>query len=163
MCSYDKIPRDIDYFKKSLDFLSLTSKAIWSQLTNEAKSRYNFDLNCDDIDSFIEKYNVRRTCILRSLCLKTGLQLSMREFQFDQTNKSNRTANECFNEDDIINIYPLIKQVPPKPSDAYQFFTTGQQKIQQGLLREGFELISEAHNLLNNVYGPMHPEISMCL
>ncbi|CAF5210727.1 unnamed protein product, partial [Rotaria magnacalcarata] len=23
--------------------------------------------------------------------------------------------------------------------------------------------ISEAHNLLNNVYGPMHPEISMCL
>ncbi|CAF2337641.1 unnamed protein product [Rotaria sp. Silwood2] len=49
------------------------------------------------------------------------------------------------------------------PSDAYQFFTTGQQKIQQGLLREGFELISEAHNLLNNVYGPMHPEISMCL
>jgi protein TIF31 len=24
-------------------------------------------------------------------------------------------------------------------------------------------LISEAHNLLNNVYGPMHPEISMCL
>jgi protein TIF31 len=50
-----------------------------------------------------------------------------------------------------------------KPSDAYQFFTTGQQKIQQGLLREGFELISEAHNLLNNVYGPMHPEISMCL
>ncbi|CAF4142404.1 unnamed protein product [Rotaria magnacalcarata] len=148
---------------ESLDFLSLTSKAIWSQLTNEAKSRYNFDLNCDDIDSFIEKYNVRRTCILRSLCLKTGLQLSMREFQFDQTNKSNRTANECFNEDDIINIYPLIKQVPPKPSDAYQFFTTGQQKIQQGLLREGFELISEAHNLLNNVYGPMHPEISMCL
>ena len=50
-----------------------------------------------------------------------------------------------------------------KPSDAYQFFTTGQQKIQQGLLREGFELISEAHNLLNNVYGPMHAEISMCL
>ncbi|CAF3393139.1 unnamed protein product [Rotaria socialis] len=148
---------------ESLDFLSLTSKAIWSQLTNEAKSRYNFDLNCDDIDSFLEKYNVRRTCILRSLCLKTGLQLAMREFQFDQTNKSNRTANECFNEDDIINIYPLIKQVPPKPSDAYQFFTTGQQKIQQGLLREGFELISEAHNLLNNVYGPMHPEISMCL
>ena len=24
-----------------------------------------------------------------------------------------------------------------KPSDAYQFFTTGQQKIQQGLLQEG--------------------------
>ncbi|CAF3343891.1 unnamed protein product [Rotaria sp. Silwood1] len=148
---------------ESLDFLSLTSKTFWLQLTNEAKARYNFDLNCDDIENFLEKYNARRTCILRSFCSKTGLQLSMREYQFDVTNKSTRTNNECFNEEDVINIYPLIKQVPPKPSDAYQFFTTGQQKIQQGLLREGFELISEAHNLLNNVYGPMHPEISMCL
>ncbi|UJR33486.1 hypothetical protein I4U23_020931 [Adineta vaga] len=148
---------------ESLDFLSVTSKTFWSQLSNEAKARYNFDLNCDDIENFQEKFNVRRTCILRSFCLKTGLQLSMREYQFDGTNKSTRTAHECFNEDDIINIYPKIKQTPPKPSDAYQFFTTGQQKIQQGLLREGFELISEAHNLLNNVYGPMHPEISMCL
>ncbi|CAM4972029.1 unnamed protein product [Rotaria socialis] len=49
------------------------------------------------------------------------------------------------------------------PTDAYQFFTSGQQKLQKGLLREGFELISEAHKLLNKVYGPMHPEICMCL
>ncbi len=38
----------------------------------------------------------------------------MREFQFESTTKSSRTNNECFNEDDIINIYPIIKQVPPK-------------------------------------------------
>lgn len=30
---------------ESLDFLSLTSKTLWVQLTNEAKARYNFDLN----------------------------------------------------------------------------------------------------------------------
>jgi protein TIF31 len=42
-------------------------------------------------------------------------------------------------------------------SDAYHVFTSGQNKIQQGLLREGYELISEALNLLNNVYGAMHP------
>ena len=44
-----------------------------------------------------------------------------------------------------------------KASDAYHVFTSGQNKIQQGLLREGYELISEALNLLNNVYGAMHP------
>jgi len=148
---------------ESLEFSAITSKILWSQLSTEAKSRYSFDLNSDDIDSFLEKFSIRRTCILRSFCLKVGLQLSIREYQFESSNKSTRTNNECFNEDDIVNIYPVIKQVPPKPTDAYQFFTTGQQKIQQGLLREGFELISEAHNLLNNVYGPMHPEISMCL
>ena len=37
----------------------------------------------------------------------------------------------------------------------YRFF--------EGLLKEGYELISEALNLLNNVYGAMHPEIAACL
>ena len=47
-------------------------------------------------------------------------------------------------------------------SDAYHVFTSGQSKIQQGLLRDGYELINEALNLLNNVYGAMHPEIAAC-
>lgn len=38
----------------------------------------------------------------------------MREYQFDLPSKSTRANNECFTEDDIINIYPIIKQVPPK-------------------------------------------------
>ncbi|KAJ9589792.1 hypothetical protein L9F63_027948, partial [Diploptera punctata] len=48
-------------------------------------------------------------------------------------------------------------------TDAYNFYTTGQSKIQQGFLKDGYELISEALNLLNNVYGAMHPEIAQCL
>lgn len=30
-------------------------------------------------------------------------------------------------------------------------------------MKDGYELISEALNLLNNVYGAMHPEIAQCL
>lgn len=41
-------------------------------------------------------------------------------------------------------------------------FTSGQNKIQQGLIQEGYELTCEALNLLNNVYGAMHPEIAAC-
>ena len=129
-------PASIDYKRLSLEtmeFSSLTSKLLWTQLTNEAKSRYSFDLNwyesifsisrdattfsfhsSDDIEAFVDTYSVRRTCILRSFCLKTGLQLAMREYQYDSAYKSSRTSNECFTEDDIVNIYPVIKQVPPK-------------------------------------------------
>ena len=56
----------------------------------------------------------------------------------------------------------LIVIFPFQATDAYHVFTSGQQKIQQGLLRDGYELISEALNLLNNVYGAMHPEIAAC-
>lgn len=50
-----------------------------------------------------------------------------------------------------------------KATDAFNFYTTGQTKIQQGLLKEGYDLIMEALTLLNNVYGAMHPEIAQCL
>lgn len=56
-------------------------------------------------------------------------------------------------------IYNIVLQA----TDAYNFYTTGQNKIQQGFLKDGYELISEALNLLNNVYGAMHPEIAQCL
>jgi protein TIF31 len=60
-------------------------------------------------------------------------------------------------------LYPVVKHIPTKATDAYSFFTNGQAKIQQGFLKEGFELISESYNLLTNVYGALHPEICMCL
>ena len=81
----------------------------------------------------------------------------MREFTFDVKNRN------TFFEEDVINVFPVVKHINPRASDAFHFYTTGQQKIQQGDLKEGYELISEALNLLNNVYGAMHPEIAQCL
>merc|ERR1719394_658069 len=95
--------------------------------------------------------------LLRSFCHKTGVQIMLREYQFD-----NKTV-QTFSEDDIVNMYPIVKHINPRATDAYNFYTTGQSKIQQGFLKDGYELISEALNLLNNVYGAMHPEIAQCL
>ena len=81
----------------------------------------------------------------------------MREYFFEAKNRN------AFFEEDIINVFPVVKHINPRASDAFHFYRTGQQKIQQGFLKEGYELISEALNLLNNVYGAMHPEIAQCL
>lgn len=89
--------------------------------------------------------------------MKTGVQLLLRDYSLDVKGKA------CFVEEDIINIFPVVKHIHPRATDAYNFYTTGQTKIQQGFLKEGYELISEALNLLNNVYGAMHPEIAQCL
>ena len=50
--------------------------------------------------------------------------------------------------------YREIKPVLHCPSKCNTF---------QGFLKDGYELINEALNLLNNVYGAMHPEIAQCL
>ena len=57
----------------------------------------------------------------------------------------------------------MVKHANPRATDAFSLYTAGQTKIHQGLLKDGYELISEALALLNNVYGAMHPEIAQCL
>uniref|UniRef100_A0A669D862 Clustered mitochondria protein homolog n=1 Tax=Oreochromis niloticus TaxID=8128 RepID=A0A669D862_ORENI len=79
------------------------------------------------------------------------------EYNFDSRHKP------AFTEEDILNIFPVVKHVNPKATDAFHFFQSGQAKVQQGFLKEGCELINEALNLFNNVYGAMHVEICSCL
>merc|ERR1719471_532396 len=141
----------------SVEWANLTPKTLWQQIKNEAKSYFDWNLPVDNIDSFIELIKLTKLNLLRSFCHKTGVQIMLREYQFE-----NKTV-QTFSEDDIVNMYPIVKHINPRATDAYNFYTTGQSKIQQGYLKDGYELISEALNLLNNVYGAMHPEIAQCL
>lgn len=126
-------------------------------MKSELKAYFDYDLQSNDIESSIEVYAVQKVSLLRSFCLKTGLQILLRDYNFDSKNKL------IFYEEDILNVFPIVKHINPRATDAYNFYTTGQNKIQQGYLKDGYELISEALNLLNNVYGAMHPEIAQCL
>merc|ERR1712241_378130 len=116
------------------------------------------------IDNLCEVYGLQKVSLLRSICMKTGIQLQLKEYTFDaKSNNFDNKAQQTFTDDDIVNMYPIVKHINPRATDAYNFYTTGQSKIQQGFLKDGYELISEALNLLNNVYGAMHPEIAQCL
>jgi protein TIF31 len=141
----------------SVEWANLTPKSLWAQIKGEAKSYFDWNLTADGIDAFVEMINLNKITLLRSFCQKTGVQIMLREYQFD-----NKTV-QSFSEEDIVNMYPIVKHINPRATDAYNFYTTGQSKIQQGFLKDGYELISEALNLLNNVYGAMHPEIAQCL
>ncbi|XP_054711903.1 clustered mitochondria protein homolog [Uloborus diversus] len=144
-------------FEDSNEWALLSNKTFWANLKNELLSYYGWELPCESIDAVVEQYSLPKTSILRSFCIKTGIQILLREYNFDHKMKP------TFTEDDILNIFPVVKHINPRATDAYNFYTTGQNKIQQGYLKEGYELITEALNLLNNVYGAMHPEISQCL
>lgn len=142
---------------ESTDWVHMTPKSLWSLLKAELSSYWDWDLTADGIDAAIEKYMGQKVSLLRAFCQRTGIQIIMREYSYEVKNRN------TFFEEDIINVFPVVKHINPRASDAFHFYTTGQQKIQQGFLKEGYELISEALNLLNNVYGAMHPEIAQCL
>lgn len=140
------------------EWTTLTQKTLWQQIKKELKSYWDFEMTCEcSIDKVVEHYKLQKVSLLRAFNLKIGLQILLREYNFESKNKP------TFNEDDIVNIFPICKHINPRASDAYNFYTTGQNKIQQGYFKEGYELISEALNLLNNVYGAMHSENAQCL
>lgn len=142
----------------SNEWTSLTQKYLWQLIKKELKAYWDYDLACEaNIDKIVEHYKLQKLSILRAFNLKIGLQILLREYNFDSKNKP------TFNEDDIVNVFPVVKHINPRATDAYNFYTTGQNKIQQGYFKEGYELISEALNLLNNVYGALHPENAQCL
>lgn len=140
------------------EWTSLTQKSLWQQIRKELKSYWDYEIGCEcNLDKVVEFYKLQKISMLRSFCLKVGLQILLREYNFESKNKP------TFNEDDIINVFPVVKHINPRATDAYNFYTTGQNKIQQGFFKDGYELISEALNLLNNVYGALHPENAQCL
>ena len=141
------------------EWTSLSPKSLWKQINEEALAYYKFELNSDHVDGICEAFGLQKISLLRAFCQATGIQLHLREYALDSQN----TAAKIFNEEDVINIFPVVKHINPRATDAYNFYTTGQSKIQQGYLKDGYELISESLNLLNNVYGAMHPEIAQCL
>lgn len=139
------------------EWASLSPKTLWQDIKKECKKYFGFILQSDSIDSTIEKYNLQKISLLRSVSLRCGIQMKLRDYSLSSRN------HELFTDEDIVNLFPIVKHVNPRASDAFSLYTAGQTKIQQGLLKDGYDLISEALNLLNNVYGAMHPEIAQCL
>ncbi|XP_058416060.1 clustered mitochondria protein homolog isoform X3 [Diceros bicornis minor] len=135
----------------------MTPQELWKNICQEAKNYFDFSLECETVDQAVETYGLQKITLLREISLKTGIQILLKEYSFDSRHKP------AFTEEDVLNIFPVVKHVNPKASDAFHFFQSGQAKVQQGFLKEGCELINEALNLFNNVYGAMHVEICACL
>ena len=137
---------------------SLSPKALWELVATEMDVYYGFQLPFEPaIDAFLDWSGVQRISLLRRFCKTVGIQLLLRDYALDSRSRP------PFGDEDILNLFPKVKHIHPRATDALAFYQNGQSKIQNGQLRSGYEHVSEALSLLNNVYGAMHPEISQCL
>lgn len=154
------------------EWTSLSQSSLWEQIRQDIRSYYGFvfpeDVR-DSLDQVLVMYGVQKLSLLRSFCLKTGVQIHLREYQFHSNSRNGGSGtktgsgNNAFSQEDILNVFPVVKHIDPKASDAYSYLGTAQNKMSSGYFREGYELLSESLNLLNNVYGAMHPDIALCL
>lgn len=62
----------------------------------------------DNVESLCEATAMPRCSFLRAFCQTVGIQIALRDYQFDSKHR------QTFTEDDILNLYPIVKHLHPK-------------------------------------------------
>ncbi|XP_049448798.1 clustered mitochondria protein homolog [Epinephelus fuscoguttatus] len=135
----------------------LTPSELWGRIRTEAGDYYHYTIDSESIDEVIEKYSLQRISLLREIAIKTGIQVQLREYVFESRHRP------VFGEEDVVNMFPVVKHLKPTATDAAQLVRLAEVAVQQGLLKEGYELISQALTLFSSVCGVLHEDVCMCL
>ncbi|XP_070839589.1 clustered mitochondria protein homolog [Chaetodon trifascialis] len=135
----------------------LTPSELWGRIRTEAGDYYHYTIDSESIDEVIEKHGLQRISLLREMAIKTGIQVQLREYTFESRHKP------VFGEEDVVNMFPVVKHLKPTGTDATRLIQQAQVVVQQGLLKDGYELISQALTLFSSVCGVLHEDVCMCL
>jgi protein TIF31 len=111
------------------------------EIQSLVKSKFRYELTTWD---FITP------TLLRSICLKVGIQIECRKYDF--------ASPTCFVEDDILNLYPIVKEAIPRASLAQEAHHHGRMSVGAGEKETGMQLIKESISLYEQIYGPIHEE-----
>ncbi|XP_078122335.1 clustered mitochondria protein homolog [Sander vitreus] len=135
----------------------LTPSELWGRIRTEAGVYYHYTIDSESVDGVIEKHSLQRISLLREIAIKTGIQVQLREYVFESRHKP------VFGEEDVINMFPVVKHLKLTATDATRLVQHAQVAVQQGLLKDGYELISHALTLFSSVCGVLHEDVCMCL
>ncbi|KAF7660148.1 hypothetical protein LDENG_00286680 [Lucifuga dentata] len=143
---------------ESTPWSTLTGAELWNLLCQDAVETYNIsDSLGSGSNHLVEHYGLQKLSLLREFCLKTGVQLRLRDYLLDNQSKA------PIGPDDILNIFPVVKHVNMPMVDASKAYRAAQNSIQKGFLDQAHEHLKEAAYLFGRVYDDLHPEACYCL
>ncbi|XP_017269380.1 clustered mitochondria protein homolog [Kryptolebias marmoratus] len=135
----------------------LTGTELWNLVCQDAVETYGIsDSLGSGLNHLVEHYGLQKISLLREFCLKTGVQLRLRDYFFDHQNKA------PISPDDILNIFPVVKHIHMPTVDASKAYHAAQNSIQKGLLDQAHEQLKEAAFLFSRVCDDLHPEACYC-
>ncbi|XP_040898738.1 clustered mitochondria protein homolog [Toxotes jaculatrix] len=142
---------------ESTPWSTLTGAELWNLVCQDSVETYNVS---DSLGSgpnhLVEHYGLQKLSLLREFCLKTGVQLRLRDYFLDNQNKA------PIGPDDVLNIFPVVKHVHMPTVDASKAYHAAQISLQKGLLDQAHEHLKEAAYLFGRVCDDLHPEACYC-
>ncbi|XP_042561316.1 clustered mitochondria protein homolog [Clupea harengus] len=142
----------------SMAWSVFSGNELWSLIGQDAKVTYGLTEGLGtSADHLVEHYGVQKMSLLREFCLKTGIQLRLRDYILDNRNKA------PIGPDDVYNILPVVKHLTMTTQDASRMFHAAQGYLQKGQLDRAYEQLKEAAYLFGRVCDDLHPEACSCL
>ncbi|KAL2092562.1 hypothetical protein ACEWY4_012360 [Coilia grayii] len=142
----------------SMAWSVLSGNELWNLIGQDAKMTYGLTEGLGTtVDHLVEHYGAQKMSILREFCLKTGIQLRLRDYTLDNRNKA------PIGPDDVYNILPVVKHLTMTCQDASVMFRAAQVYLQKGQLDRAYEQLKEASYLFGRVCDDLHPEACSCL
>ncbi|XP_076859579.1 clustered mitochondria protein homolog [Brachyhypopomus gauderio] len=142
----------------STSWNTLGGNELWSLICQDALETYGLKQGLgSNIDHLVEHYGLQKLSLLREICLKTGIQLRLRDYALDSRNKAPISS------DDVFNLLPVVKHITMVTTDASRAFREAQNSLQKGLLEKAYEQLKEAAYLFGRVCDDLHPEACHCL
>ena len=117
-----------------------------ARITQGVKSRFRYD----GLDA--QFWKTRQATLLRSICLKVGIQIQSKIYDFTDSTFA------IFAASDILNIYPIVKQALPRAVFASEALEHGRMSVTSGQKETGLEIMREAISMTEQIYGPVHSE-----
>lgn len=137
---------------------ALSGAELWILIGQDAAETYDITHGLGSTaDHLVETYGLQKVSLLREFCLKTGLQLRLREYVFDNRTKA------PIGPDDVLNIFPVVKHVTMTTHDASRAFRAAQSSVQKGMMEQAYVRLKEAAYLFGRVCDDLNAEACSCL
>ncbi|KAM4616138.1 clustered mitochondria protein homolog [Polymixia lowei] len=143
---------------ESTPWSTLSGAELWNLVCQDAAETYDItDRLGSGANHLVEQYGLQKLSLLREFCLKTGVQLRLRDYFLDNQSKA------PIGPDDVLNIFPVVKHIHMPIVDASKAFRVAHNFLQKGLLEQANEHLKEAAYLFGRVCDDLHPEACHCL
>eukprot|EP00818_Percolomonas_sp_WS_P009169 CAMPEP_0117435546 /NCGR_PEP_ID=MMETSP0759-20121206/538_1 /TAXON_ID=63605 /ORGANISM="Percolomonas cosmopolitus, Strain WS" /LENGTH=1249 /DNA_ID=CAMNT_0005227099 /DNA_START=204 /DNA_END=3953 /DNA_ORIENTATION=+ len=126
----------------------LTSSALRRCLMDKIRQKYQYDIS-EHLFREMPRYST-----LRSFCLRTGLKVLCRDYDF-----STKTP---FQMSDVLDLVPLVKHATPDSLPAHKLLDAGRDQIEKGQVENAFECLSQAMVMFQQVKGGLNQEVAEC-
>eukprot|EP01133_Synstelium_polycarpum_P013448 gene13448-15850_t len=126
----------------------MTQQSLWAAIIASIKEKYSCDLPTASVP--LEA----RISVLRALCLKTGLQVLAKDYDYP--------TDEPFSPADIVDMLCVVKHLNPRSPDAIDLLESGKTYLAQKKIELAQDHLVEALNVCQQVHGPIHTDTANC-